>query len=151
MENSINHIIMKKALIVIAAVTAFAAAPVAVLATDTNVSSIQQEKKKKGKDVKDVNFNVYLHCEDCVEKVNENIAFEKGVKDLKVSLEDQTVTIKYDAAKTSEDVLKAAIEKLGYPVYGRLEPGQEPIRLEDLEGHEGHDHGHDHGHEHHHN
>ena len=146
---------MKKALIVIAAVTAFAAAPVAVLATDTNVSSIQQEKKKKGKDVKDVNFNVYLHCEDCVEKVNENIAFEKGVKDLKVSLEDQTVTIKYDAAKTSEDVLKAAIEKLGYPVYGRLEPGQEPIRLEDLEGHEGHDHGHehghDHGHEHHHN
>ena len=85
------------------------------LAADTNAQTEQQNKKKKTKEVKDVNFNVYLHCEDCIEKVNENIAFEKGVKDLKVSLEDQTVTIKYDAAKTSEEVLKAAIEKLGYP------------------------------------
>ncbi len=72
-------------------------------------------KKKKG-EVKEVTFNVYLHCEDCVEKVQENIAFEKGVKGLEVSLEDQTVAIKYDAAKTSETTLKAAIEKLGYPV-----------------------------------
>ncbi len=73
------------------------------------------EKKKKG-EVKEVTFNVHLHCENCVKKVQENIAFEKGVKDLDVSLENQTVAIKYDAAKTSEATLKAAIEKLGYPV-----------------------------------
>ena len=138
----------KTAIIIMAAVMAFSAAPVVALAADTNAQTEQQNKKKKVKEVKDVNFNVYLHCEDCIEKVNENIAFEKGVKGLEVSLEDQTVSIKYDASKTSEEVLKAAIEKLGYPVYGKLEPGQEPIRLEDLEGHEGHDHGHDHGHNH---
>ena len=72
-----------------------------------------------------------------MKKVQENIAFEKGVKDLKVSLDDQTVALKYDAAKTSEATLKAAIEKLGYPVSGVLEPGQE---------HHHHHHGHDHQH-----
>ncbi len=76
-------------------------------------------KKKKG-EIKDVTFNVHLHCENCVKKVQENIAFEKGVKGLDVSLENQTVAIKYDAAKTSEETLKKAIEELGYPV---TEPG----------------------------
>ncbi len=72
-------------------------------------------KKKKG-EVKEVTFNVHLHCENCVKKVQENIAFEKGVKGLEVSLEKQTVAIKYDAAKTSAETLRKAIEKLGYPV-----------------------------------
>ena len=87
--------------------------------------------------MKEVIFHAHLHCNNCVKKVQENIAFEKGVKDLKVSLEDQTVAIKYDAAKTSEDTLKAAIEKLGYPVNGKLEPGQ-------MVEHHHHDHGHQH-------
>jgi copper chaperone CopZ len=51
-----------------------------------------------------------------VKKVQENIAFEKGVKGLEVSLEKQTVAVKYDAAKTSVETLKAAIQKLNVPV-----------------------------------
>ena len=134
-------------------ITMILAVAMAFAATCT-ISADAQNKKKK--EFKEVNFNVYLHCEDCVEKVNENIAFEKGVKGLEVSLENQTVLIKYDVAKTSEDKLKAAIEKLGYPVHGALAPGQKPILLEDVEaaehGHEhGHDHGHDHNHDHGHN
>ena len=78
-------------------------------------ASMQKSSKKKA-EIKEVVFNVGLHCENCVKKVTENISFEKGVKDLKVSLEDQTVTVKFDAAKTSEETLKAAIQKLGYPV-----------------------------------
>lgn len=139
---------MKKTIIIaLSALMMFSVTSTATSVTDYQSSEQKQEKKKKTKVVNDVNFNVYLHCEDCIEKVKENIGFEKGVKDLEVSLEDQTVFIKYDPAKTSEEVLKAAIEKLGYPVHGKLEPGQEPIRLEDLEEH---DHHHDHGHDHHH-
>ena len=136
---------MKKTITMILAVAMAFAATCTVSAADA------QGKKKK--ELKEVNFNVYLHCEDCVEKVNENIAFEKGVKGLEVSLENQTVLIKYDVAKTSEDKLKAAIEKLGYPVHGALAPGQKPILLEDVEAAQehGHDHGHDHGHNHDHN
>lgn len=107
--------------------------------TETSTLTQKQKPSRKKGEVKEVTFLVHLHCENCVKKVQENIAFEKGVKDLKVSLEDQTVAIKYDAAKTSEDTLKVAIEKLGYPVNGKLEPGQKV---------EHHHHDHDHGHQH---
>ena len=98
-------------------------------------------KKKKG-EIKEVTFVVEIDCENCAKKITENVSFEKGVKDLKVSVADQTVALKYDAAKTSEAVLKASIEELGYAVNGVLEPGHK-------EEHHGHDHSHDHGHHHH--
>lgn len=69
---------------------------------------------KPKKDIKTVVFSAHLHCKACVNKVMDNVAFEKGVKDLKVDLEKQTITIKYDAAKTNPEKLAAAIEKLGY-------------------------------------
>lgn len=80
------------------------------------------EKSKKTKEVKEVTFNVHLHCANCVKKVQENISFEKGVKGLDICQGHQTVTVKYDPAKTSEETLKAAIEKLGYEVSGVVAP-----------------------------
>ena len=63
-----------------------------------------------------VTFKVNMHCRNCVTKIQENIAFEKGVKDLKISLENKTVTITYNPSKTTPEVLEAAIRKLGYSV-----------------------------------
>lgn len=92
-------------------------------ATVADMPSTQVEKKaKKTKEVKEVTFDVHLHCANCVKKVQENIAFEKGVKGLDVCQGHQTVTVKYDPAKTSEGTLKAAIEKLGYEVRGVVAP-----------------------------
>jgi copper chaperone CopZ len=109
---------MKKSLIIImTALMAFA------------VSSFAGPKKKG--ELKEVTFCVHLHCANCVKKVQENIAFEKGVKDLHVCLEDQIVYIKYDSAKTSEETLKAAVEELGYKVEVKVE-------------NEGHGHSHSH-------
>ena len=109
---------MKKTLtLIVAALMGFSTSAY-VMAAETSESSSLTEKKpsrKKG-EIKEVVFNVHLHCENCVKKVQENIAFEKGVKDMKVSLADQTVMLKYDSAKTSAEKLKAAIEKLGYKV-----------------------------------
>jgi Cu2+-exporting ATPase len=100
---------MKKTLIIImTALVAFA------------VSSYAGPKKKA--ELKEVTFSVHLHCANCVKKVQENIAFEKGVKGLDVCLGHQTVNVKYDPAKTSEETLKAAIEKLGYEVSGVVAP-----------------------------
>ena len=107
--------------------------------TPASMESMQKKPKKQKAEVKDVTFLVHLHCENCVAKVVDNISRAKGVKDLDVSLEKQTVAIKYDAAKTSEDVLKAAIEKLGYPVSGKAAHGHEQHHQ-----HDGHDHGHKH-------
>ena len=108
---------MKKTIILIlASVMAFS---VSAAAADSVVSSglteVKTVKKTKG-EIKEVTFNAHLHCGSCVKKVQENISFEKGVKDLKVSLADQKITIKYDSSKTSEQTLKAAIEKLGVKV-----------------------------------
>lgn len=118
---------MKKTLILtLAALMTFSMSSLYASAADmTETSALTQKQKpsKKKGEVKEVTFLVHLHCENCVKKVQENIAFEKGVKDLHVCLDDQTVSIKYDAAKTTEDKLKAAIEKLGYPVSGKREGG----------------------------
>lgn len=107
---------LKPVIIVLAALVAFSA-PAAFASTfDLAVAAADKKPEKKKVEIKEAHFHVHLHCESCVKKVRENISFEKGVKDLKVSLEDQTVDIKYDASKTSEAKLKAAIEALGYKV-----------------------------------
>lgn len=139
---------MKKTFILI--IAAMMALPLSYAdAAPSDAAAVQQTAQKKPKkekkqkaEVKDVTFHVYLHCEDCVEKVFDNVSRQKGVKDLEVSLENQTVSVRYDASKTSEDNLKASLEKLGYPVKEQLKPGQK-------HHHEAHDHaGHDHGHKH---
>ena len=66
------------------------------------------------KNVGEVVFATNMHCDKCVNKLTENLAFLKGVKDLKVSLKDQTIKIKYDRRKTDEKTLADAIKKLGY-------------------------------------
>ena len=96
---------------------------VAVLVTLSAAASTDNHNdKKKVKETKEVTFSVHLHCANCVKKVQENISFEKGVKGLDVCQGHQTVTVKYAPAKTSEQTLQAAIEKLGYEVKGVVAP-----------------------------
>ena len=106
---------MKRIVVIaIAALMGFSAFAAGTSVTETSVSS--QVFKKSKAEIKEVVFHAHLHCNSCVKKVQENIAFEKGVKGLEVSLEKQTVAVKYDAAKTSVETLKAAIQKLNVPV-----------------------------------
>ena len=93
-----------------------ALSPAVVMAGNADSGMAEIVSAKPEKKFKEVTFSVSMHCEKCVGKITENISFEKGVKDLKVSLDEHTVWIKYDASKTSEEALKAAIEKLGYEV-----------------------------------
>ena len=86
---------------------------------ETVPSSIQVKKVKK---TETVTFKVSMHCKNCVAKITDNISFLKGVEDLKVSLDQKTVTITYYTAKTDEAALKKAIEKLGYSAEKVQEP-----------------------------
>lgn len=58
-------------------------------------------------------FDVDLHCQGCITKIEKNIAFERGVKDLICNLDDKTVTVVFDPGKTSVEQLQAAFEKIG--------------------------------------
>ena len=59
-------------------------------------------------------FATSIHCANCSTKVQENISFEKGVKDLKVDVPTKQVTVTFNTAKTDTTKLKKAINKLGY-------------------------------------
>jgi copper chaperone CopZ len=59
-------------------------------------------------------YKVSMDCMSCKQKIEKNIAFEKGVKALDVNLTDKTVTVKFNAAKNTSVNIKNAIEKLHY-------------------------------------
>ena len=112
--------------IALAAVAAIALPSSFAAASEVTASEISAMSKKPKAALAEVTFATHLHCEDCVKKIQENVAFEKGVKDLSVSLEKQTVWIKYDPSKTDEAKLEAAIEELGYEAEKTAEePGQD--------------------------
>ena len=99
--------------ILIMAVAALLIAAPAALAQNTEKAKTEKTSKTD-ENICSVTFETDMSCESCVKKVNENIAFEKGVKDLRVSLEEEKITVKYDKRKTSEEALAESIRKLGY-------------------------------------
>ena len=42
-----------------------------------------------------------MHCVACENKIKNNLRFEKGIKSIETSVPDQTVTVKYNADKTT--------------------------------------------------
>ena len=75
-----------------------------------------QNKNDKKNEKETVVFDVSMTCNNCKKRIEKNIPFEKGVKDLKVNLDEKTVMIVYQNNKTDQEKLKEAIEKMGYEV-----------------------------------
>jgi len=69
--------------------------------------------KDGGKDG-EVKIKTSAICEMCKERIERNLAFEKGVKESFLNLKDKVVTIKYNPKKTDVAKLKANIAKSGY-------------------------------------
>lgn len=94
-----------------------------------------------------VKFYVYLHCEDCVNKIMKNVAYEKGVKDIVCSIDSQTVVVTYDTNKTDIATLQDAFKKINKPA--SLTRPENLVAPHDHDHHDHHDHdGHKHEHEH---
>lgn len=70
-----------------------------------------------------------MHCENCEKKIKNNVRFVKGVKAIETNLEKQTVSIKYDADKTSVETLVEAFKKIGFSVR-EVKPGEVVVRHE---------------------
>lgn len=73
------------------------------------------DKKKKEK--KTIVLKAEIHCKSCKAKIEKNIPFEKGVKDLKVDMKKHTITITYRTDKNTKENLIKAVEKLGIKVF----------------------------------
>ena len=59
-------------------------------------------------------YNVAMHCNKCVNKIQQNIAFEKGVTDIKCDLEKRTVAVEYRTDKTNSEKIKEGFKKIGF-------------------------------------
>ena len=113
---------MKK--IIVTLLVALMAMPLSSSLSSASAKSAATEKvadkkpnkaDKKKKDLRTLVLSADIHCKSCSNKIMDNIAFEKGVTDLKVSVEQKTIELTYDAAKTSEEALLASLKKIGYP------------------------------------
>ncbi len=55
-----------------------------------------------------------MHCEACEKKIKGNLRFEKGVKAIETNVPAQTVTVQFDADKTTPAKLQQSFSKFGY-------------------------------------
>lgn len=55
-----------------------------------------------------------MHCEACENKIKGNLRFEKGIKAIQTNVAEQTVTVRFDADKTTFEKLRQSFEKFGY-------------------------------------
>mgnify|MGYP003493961458 CR=1 FL=1 len=68
--------------------------------------------QKKQVDLKTTVFQTDVDCENCAKKVDNSIPYQKGVKEVKVDVSTQTVTVTYDSSKTNNDTLVKAFSKI---------------------------------------
>jgi len=71
-------------------------------------------KENKVKSSPKVVLQVPMDCMSCKIKIEKNIAFEKGVIDMKVDFDSKTVEIEYDTLKTDVPKLLLGFKKIGY-------------------------------------
>ena len=112
-----NILILSAILLLAGSVHASASTPAASpseAACSITASTAAASKAKPKSKTETVTYVVSMHCKNCVNKITDKISFMKGVKDLKVSLKDKTVTIKYDPAVVQESTLEKTIRDLGY-------------------------------------
>ena len=68
--------------------------------------------QKKNTALKTTVFVTDVDCENCAKKVDNSIPYQKGVKEVKVDVSTQTVTVTYDVAKTNDEALLKAFKKV---------------------------------------
>jgi copper chaperone CopZ len=75
--------------------------------TEFNIQTI--EKK-----IDTVEIKTSAVCNMCKERLEHNMAFEKGVKSVELDNDTKVLAITYKTNKTNEDELKKAVTKIGY-------------------------------------
>jgi len=90
---------------------------------------------KEKKNEKTLTYKVSMDCHNCVNKIQSNIPYEKGVKDLTVSLDDKECTVTFRTDKTDEKKIEKAFNELGYTAEVKVEKKAESTEKQAQEGH----------------
>lgn len=77
-----------------------------------------QAQQTKTQDKKNKSETIIIqtngHCETCKNKIENELAFEKGIKDVAYDLLTSKVKVVYHPKKTNPDQIRQFISKLGY-------------------------------------
>lgn len=65
-------------------------------------------------DVAKVAIRSSVVCEDCKQRVERDLTFEKGIKEVEVDLDNKIVLVTYHTGKTDIDKIRQRITKIGY-------------------------------------
>lgn len=80
-----------------------------------SVAFLAATVQMSARELRTVIFKVaQMECPNCEKKVKKNISFEKGLKAVDTDVKKRTVTITYDAEKTSVEQLKKGFAKFEY-------------------------------------
>ena len=74
----------------------------------------QEAEAKKDKSTEKIGIQTSAQCEMCKERLEKEMAFEKGVKSVELDLETKVLTISYRTDKTDPAKLRKAVSKIGY-------------------------------------
>jgi mercuric ion binding protein len=72
-----------------------------------------QAQDKKSKTEK-VEIQTTAICDMCKERIEKNMAFEKGVTAVSLDSETKILTVEFKKGKTDKEKLKKAVSKIGY-------------------------------------
>jgi copper chaperone CopZ len=94
-----------------------------------SIFSLNANAKKKENE-KTLTFIVSMDCHSCVQKIESNIPFEKGVKDLNISLDKKECEVTFNKNKTNAMKLVEAFNKLGYTATIKLDENKKSLKAE---------------------
>ncbi len=80
------------------------------------VGVAEANPKKKKKSEKSVTYYVELDCHMCKAKLEKNLPFEKGFKDMTVDIDKNIVTVKFNPKVTDSITISKAIEELDFKI-----------------------------------
>ena len=93
---------MRKTFGIIAALFMSFTLVIPAMAADT------EKKEKKGQAT--TIFRMEIDCQSCVNNIEKNIPWEKGVTDMKCDIKTQTVEVTYKTSRTNDSTLIAAFK-----------------------------------------
>ena len=68
----------------------------------------------QAKKIETIKIKTSAMCTQCKDRIEQGMAYEKGVKDVVLDVETKIATIKYNMKTTTPDELRKKISKLGY-------------------------------------
>jgi copper chaperone CopZ len=105
---------MKKLTIIIAILAATVAANAQQSTTTPKTDASPHSETNTNKAT--VTIYVSFHCQACVNRLDKNLPYVKGIVDYRVDLAKKSVKLTYNTDKTNLDAIKKEIEKMNFTV-----------------------------------